>query len=493
MVLEVKIASEAQRLKLKYFGDQSLEMAVSAPVPPTYRGLSGEEAVEADEDLYWILRLGPLYLYQLYSGGGYRRGGGGSGGGKLLEGLDIRSRELEYARYFYESFFRVFIRNLAERERVLGLIAKVEINFEDTRIGVKSTVKRKESLLDEAVEEESKLELVLGELGLSRNKIVERTRQTSGDEVRAKTPRSGRSAQPNLTTSKIAHKFSKRQIKKVLSVFSATVSGEVTQGKRRRVESLGGSGEKVAEGQSVSVDDLKEVEVRAKLGILQGKKDTSQMEEEEDAGVLGVVDGLDGVSPQIVLDNQGDDVEVPEDGSEKVVKEMSLRINDIESGLAREIGTSKALLSAQTELRVELDESPVREDHALMCNQKFVEQFYRMKEANENWEDQFLKVHFRLEKLNQVVSDLTRQVEEKDFGIKKGLKDLSEATERPENLQCQVDALAARAKQVDMAQYRIRALERTEELCQSDLNSSRIELEQMRQEFIGKDDELRVA
>ncbi|KAF6166939.1 hypothetical protein GIB67_037452 [Kingdonia uniflora] len=34
-----------------------------------------------------------------------------------LEGLDSRSRELEYARYFYESFFRIFMRDSAERER----------------------------------------------------------------------------------------------------------------------------------------------------------------------------------------------------------------------------------------------------------------------------------------------------------------------------------------------------------------------------------------
>ncbi|KAF6139234.1 hypothetical protein GIB67_007981 [Kingdonia uniflora] len=170
-----------------------------------------------------------------------------------------------------------------------------------------------------------------------------------------------------------------------------------------RVEPLGGSGEKVAEGRSVLGDDLKEVEERARLAILQGKEDTNHM----------------------------------------VAKEMSLRINNLESGLAREIKTSKALLSTQAEL--------------------------------------------------QVVSDLTRQVEENDSGIKKGLDDLSEITECTENLQRQVDVLTMKGKPADMAQYRIQALERTEELCQFDLNSCRIELERMRQKFIGKDDELRVA
>ncbi|KAF6149842.1 hypothetical protein GIB67_010916 [Kingdonia uniflora] len=325
--------------------------------------------------------------------------------------------------------------------------------------GVKSTVERKKSLLVEVSENKTELELVLGELGLSRKMRVESMpkevanaqsirsmmgddegpRQTSGDEVRTKTPRSGSSAQPNLTTSKIAHKFSKRQIKKVLLASGTTVSGEVAQGKRRRVEPLGGLGGKVAEVQPISGDDLIEVEERARLAILHGKEDTNHMvirlvkgiwlgieeqkselkkakneleknlaraktdalkeeevnaikadtyaeEEEEEADVLGVVDGLDGVSPQTVLDNQGDNVELLLDGSEKVVKEMSLRINNLESGLAREIETSKALLSTQAEL----------------------------------------------------------QVEEKDSGINKGLENLSEATEHAENLQRLVDALTVK-------------------------------------------------
>ncbi|KAF6155720.1 hypothetical protein GIB67_007157 [Kingdonia uniflora] len=91
---------------------------------------------------------------------------------------------------------------------------------------------------------------------------------------------------------------------------------------------------------------------------------------------------------RLVLDNQWDDAEIPVDGSEKAIKKMSLRINDLESGLAREIVTSKALLSVQAELQVELDASRARKDHALMCNREFVEQFDRVNEANENWEDQ---------------------------------------------------------------------------------------------------------
>ncbi|KAF6148638.1 hypothetical protein GIB67_042597 [Kingdonia uniflora] len=330
--------------------------------------------------------------------------------------------------------------------------------------GIKSTVEKKESLLDEVTEEEAELELVLGELGLSRKKRVD---------------------------SRL------NKIKKAPPASGATGSGDVAKGKRKRVEPLAGSRKKVPEGQSTSVDDLKEVEERARLTILQGKEDTSQMvarlakriwlgieeqeselkkaksglekylarantealkevrelkaahavvigqfkvkekanlyemaeerdrlgchlmlksysqeevdvikadtyaeEEEEETKVLGVVDGLDGVFPQTVLDNQGDDVELPEGRSEKVVREMSLRINDHESRLARERETSKTLLSVQAELQVELDASRTPEDHVLMCNQEFAEQFDRMKEANENRDDQYVKAHFRLEKLN---------------------------------------------------------------------------------------------
>ncbi|KAF6134753.1 hypothetical protein GIB67_002154 [Kingdonia uniflora] len=458
----------------------------------------------------------------------------------------------------------------------------MDLRFRFVKKSVKSTVERKESLLDEAAEEGTKLELVLGELSLSRKKRVkskskkvsnaqsarsmagvdEGMRQTSGDKVQAKTPGSGSSAPPNLTTSKIAHKFLKRQIKKAMPASGATVSMDelkeveewaklaILQGKEdtsqmvaRLVEGIWlGIEEQESELKKVKseleknlaqakTDALKEVkqlkaahavaisqlqvEVKANLDetaeehnrlgcrlMLKGyskeeedaiKADTYVEEEEEEAGLLGVMDSLDGVSPQTVLDNQGDDVELPEDGSEKAVKEMSLRINDLEFGLAREIKTSKALLSVQAELQVELDVSRARKDHSLMCNQKFAEQFDKIKETNANSEDQFVNVHFRLENVNQVTSDLTRQVEEKDYGIKKGLGDLPEAKKRAENLQRQVDVLAAKGKQTDMAQYHIQALERTEELCRSDLNSCRIELERMRQKFIGKDDELRVA
>ncbi|KAF6177156.1 hypothetical protein GIB67_025493 [Kingdonia uniflora] len=147
-----------------------------------------------------------------------------------------------------------------------------------------------------------------------------------------------------------------------LPTSGTTVSGEVAQGKRIRVEPLGALGEKVSEvaylvkGIWLDIEkqesELKKakseleknlaqamVEAKANLGgtaeerdrlgrhlMLKGysqeeadaiKDDTYVKVDEEEAEVLGVVDGLDGVSPQTVLDNQGDDVELPEGGREK--------------------------------------------------------------------------------------------------------------------------------------------------------------------------------
>ncbi|KAF6168275.1 hypothetical protein GIB67_014510 [Kingdonia uniflora] len=634
MVLKEKIASEAQRLKLKYFGDQSLEMVISAPLPPPYQSLSGGEAAEAEEDFYYKYKASDmesrkdisilesrtvrtirnkcqpherekinssssspndrLITKNLESTQRERQNIRGinqklSEGDKRLK----RAKGLGSRRWDYRSVVRRKLDSSANShpdiegqnshreyifkmgrssvnevltsgrtnesdsegegglEQFLGFPGRawndniiwlkgnclqrddeklLDLQFRSVKQSVKSTGERKESLLDEVAEEETELELVMGELGLSRKKRVESrskkvvkaqftrsmtsvddgTWQTSGVEVRAKTPGSGSSAQVNHTTNKIAHKFLKRQIKKALSASGTTVEERVRlailQGKEDTSQMVAhlvkGIWPGIEEQESelemtkselekslarVKTDALKEVKQLKSahaMAISQrwmSLRSTLAEEEVEETEVLGVLDGLDGVSPQTVLDNQGDDVELPEGGSEKVVRKMSLRINDLESRLAWERETATALLSAQVKLQVKLDASRVREDRALMCNQEFAEQFDRMNEVNENREDQYVKAHFRLEKLNQV--------EGKDFLIKKGLEDLSEATERAKNLQRQVDALGVKGKQANMAQYRIWALERTEDLCRSDLNRCRTDLERMRQKFIGKDDE----
>ncbi|KAF6139765.1 hypothetical protein GIB67_024042, partial [Kingdonia uniflora] len=324
-----------------------------------------------------------------------------------------------------------------EREEKRDDEEPLDLRFRTVKQSVKSTVERKKSLLVEVVEEETILELVLEGLGLSRRKRVdsksdkvrkaqstrliagvdEGKKQISSEEVQTKTPGSGSSAQPNLTTSKIAQKYLKKWMLMSLPASNATESGEVAKEKRRKVES---SGEKVTEVRPSAVDDLREVKERAKLAALHREEDTSKMvvhlvkwiwlsieeekskmkrekselekvlaraktkamkevrqlktshivaigqlqvkakgnldevveerdrlgrhlmlkgysreevdaikadtyveeEDEEEAEAVGVVDGLDGVSCQTVLDNQGDDVELPEGGSEKVGNEL---------------------------------------------------------------------------------------------------------------------------------------------------------------------------
>ncbi|KAF6162443.1 hypothetical protein GIB67_017331 [Kingdonia uniflora] len=374
----------------------------------------------------------------------------------------------------------------------------LDLRFRTIKQSVKSKVERKESLLDKVAEEETELEFVLEGLGLSRKKRV--------DSRSKKIPGIGSSDQPSpVTLSKIAQKYLKKWTLKALLASGTTGSGEANKGKRRRVKLSEESGEKVAEGRFTVVDDLREVEERARLVVLYGDKDTSRMvarlikgiwlgieeektelkkaniklekelprsrtdtlkevrqlkvshavaigllqvetkanldamveecsrlgrhlmwkgyseeevdaiktetyveeEDEEEAEAVGIVDGLDGVSHQTVLDNQGDDAKIPEGNSEKALREMRLRIKNLESGLARERETFKALLSAQAELQ----------DDVLKYNRVFVEQFDKMKEAYKNKEDQYVKAHFKLVEVSQAVFDLTLQVEERDAKI----------------------------------------------------------------------------
>ncbi|KAF6147576.1 hypothetical protein GIB67_035333 [Kingdonia uniflora] len=353
----------------------------------------------------------------------------------------------------------------------------LDLRFRTVKQSVKSTMERKESLLSEVAEEDTELELVLEGLGLNRKKRVD-SRSSKVRKVQSTSL-----ARPNpVKLSKAAKKYLMKWMLKALPASGTTGSSVMAKDKKRRVEPSGQSGEKVVEGRSALVDDLKEVKEWARLAVLQGEEDTSKMvahhvkgiwpgieeekselkkailkrrwmplrrtlmlgKDEEEAEAVGIVDGLDGVPHQTVLDNQGDGIELPEGGSEKAVREMSLKINDLESGLAREREASKALLYAQAELEVELDSSRSREDDVLMRNREFVGQFNKMKEANEKKEDQYVKAHFRLLELTQAVSYLTLQVEEKDSELKKGLKKLAEVTECVEKNQRQVDVLTVK-------------------------------------------------
>ncbi|KAF6175843.1 hypothetical protein GIB67_003331 [Kingdonia uniflora] len=137
--------------------------------------------------------------------------------------------------------------------------------------------------------------------------------------------------------------------------------------------------------------------------------------EDEDVEVVGVMDGLDGVSYQTVLGNQGDDTELQEGDNDKALREMSLKIKDVETGLAREKEIFASFLSAQVELQV-----------------------------------------------TQAISDLNHKVEEKDVKKGKGLKELAERTKNFAKLQSRISALMVKSKPDAMAQCRIYVLERSE-------------------------------
>ncbi|KAF6148569.1 hypothetical protein GIB67_042528, partial [Kingdonia uniflora] len=272
---------------------------------------------------------------------------------------------------------------------------------------VKSIVERKESLLDKVAKEETELELVLKGLGLSRKKRVD--------------SRSNKVRKAQSTKSMMGVDEGKRQVVALLvKGIWLGIEEEKNELKKVNIE----LGKELARSRADTLKDVKQlrashavaigqlqVEAKANLDEMAEKRDRLGLhlmligyseeevnaikvdiyveeEDEKEAEVVGIVDGLDGVSCQTVLDNQGDDVELTKDGSEKVVREVSLRINNLESGLARERETSKALISAQAEL----------------------------------------------------------QVEEKDSEIKNGLKKLFKVTERAENIQLQVDALAGKGK-----------------------------------------------
>ncbi|KAF6151227.1 hypothetical protein GIB67_035669 [Kingdonia uniflora] len=141
---------------------------------------------------------------------------------------------------------RLAIKIAEVRKRIIGSFGyDAELLGRECELeGMKSEVEKNESMLDKVLEEETELKLVLEGLGLSRKKRVD----SKSNKILKALPSSG-----------------------------TTESGEVTKDKRRRVEPSGESREKVVEGRSATVDDLKEVEKRARLAVLHGEEDTSKM------------------------------------------------------------------------------------------------------------------------------------------------------------------------------------------------------------------------
>ncbi|KAF6145338.1 hypothetical protein GIB67_016799 [Kingdonia uniflora] len=211
----------------------------------------------------------------------------------------------------------------------------LDLRFRAVKQSVKSKVERKEYLLDEVTKEETELELVLEGLSLRRKKRVDSRSNKIAHLVKG--------IWLGIKEEKSELKKLNVELEKELARSRTDALKEVRQLKashavaigQLQVETKANLDEKVEErnrlGHHLMLKGYSEVEVDTI------KADTYIEEEvEKEAKAVGIVDGLDGVSLQTVLDNKGDDVEHLEGGSEKAVREMSLRINGLESGLARE-------------------------------------------------------------------------------------------------------------------------------------------------------------
>ncbi|KAF6167848.1 hypothetical protein GIB67_027626 [Kingdonia uniflora] len=326
-----------------------------------------------------------------------------------------------------------------------------------------------ESMLDTVAQEGVKLEIVLKELGIKRNKRAnnrfEKVQKSqmkklmTGAEASKKRGADGEKPPhllkatdldftdvPKATmSSKLVMKFSKKKTGKRGSASGTTGSDElravedrVRLAARKGTEEMSAYAQlklgkmtasllkgiclRIEEGKTELKNGKVELEkrTRAQLLLVRYSKaevraimDGTYIEEDEvEENVPGVVGGLDGVSPRTELENQGEDNE-----------------------------------------KVELESTRLSEQETLQYNQEYVVEFDRIREANEDREDQYVKVHFKFVEATQIVDDLTRKIEEKDAKIKKGQKELAEAKEKTKKLKSQNDVLMVKSKEADMARY----------------------------------------
>ncbi|KAF6150823.1 hypothetical protein GIB67_020906 [Kingdonia uniflora] len=223
----------------------------------------------------------------------------------------------------------------------------------------------------------------------------------------------------STTSSKLAQAFPKMRMLKCGSTSGTTGGGEVEGGAKRRSEE----------------DELKVVEDKAKPTVCNGEEEMSKMAtrlmkgirfgvEEEKAELLKGKAKLEKkvAHQKAILAKEGKQLEALKASQEveineltvearknvrKVeVKELRLRIKDLENELAKEKDASASLLSSQVELQ--------SEEVVPQCNQEFVVEFDRMKETNEDREDQHVNVHFKFVEATLTTDDLTQKIGEKD-------------------------------------------------------------------------------
>ncbi|KAF6175770.1 hypothetical protein GIB67_035897 [Kingdonia uniflora] len=171
----------------------------------------------------------------------------------------------------------------------------------------KSQVGRKESLLDILAQEDTELKAVLEELGISRNKRVNSRAKKVQKSQLTRLMTSVEGSKKKGTDGERRVNFPKPLgATRLMKGICLGVEEERVELKRKKVE-------------------LERNAARLKTDLIkEGKwmEGDTYVEKEENEEikdvVVGVVDGLDGVSSQMVKDNQGDDNEHPEGETEKV-------------------------------------------------------------------------------------------------------------------------------------------------------------------------------
>ncbi|KAF6156561.1 hypothetical protein GIB67_000026 [Kingdonia uniflora] len=238
---------------------------------------------------------------------------------------------------------------------------KRKMSFEDMLhfYGPRSQVTRKESLLDKVAQKETELEAVLEDLGIGRKKRV---------NIRVKkAARLMKGICFIVEEERVELKRKKVELEKNVARLKSDLSKEWKQLKALKASHV----VEISKLWYVARMDLDKVVVmRDRLGrhlVSKGyseeeveaiRADTYVEEEEVKDDVVGVVDGLDGMSPQLVKDNQEDDDERPEVETEKGLKDIRLRIKDLpnirymfrEKGLERIFRRKKIVIKVKEEL-----------------------------------------------------------------------------------------------------------------------------------------------
>ncbi|KAF6135252.1 hypothetical protein GIB67_035323, partial [Kingdonia uniflora] len=542
MALEERIASEMQRLKLKFFGDQSMEDPIPAPVTPTLGTLSlsphpcgiqgwedrcrdrhdsgrvqtRSQGIRSAAKGRLVIKISKM-REKIFGSLGYDA--------KLpvrecqLEGLDSRSRELEYAQFFFEGFFRelvyllvtvfqaikavldviiyeangvnlkiallsnlnpscnlsipelislnlflewllvVLSKNhllqiisfiIAPKLKLLTIATKSSWSFKP---GPRLQVTRKESLLDKVVQEETELEAVLEDLGISRKKRVNnrvekvqkshstrlmtsaggrKNKGTDGERQAnlPKAPRVDTGLPESITLSKLARTFPKRQMLKRPGASRAMESGEAAEKKKkRRAASL-------MKGICLRIEEeraeLKKKKAELERRIARLKSDLSKEGKRLEALKASQVVKINKLRAEERVDL--DEVEAIR--TDTYVEEEEAEDDVVGVGVLDR-------LDGMSPRTVELESARLCEVDARQCNHEFAEEFDRMREANKNREDQHVKMYFKFVEATKTAVDLAQQIEESDTKIEKGQKELEELKEHAAKLKSQNDAVVA--------------------------------------------------